>query len=107
MSTATPQQIAEQRYHLANVLDAYRRLVTGELAWQRFAATPELAEQLAWKKVTEARDTLATWMGAAKPYMDAADLANEEAAYTSMVAPASAVRDRLPGWPDPDARPRY
>lgn len=91
MGTATPQQIAEQRYHLATVLDAYRRLVAGELAWQRFAATPELAEALAWKKVTEARDTLATWMGAAK-----------------LDAPAAApVRDRLPGWPDPDARPRY
>lgn len=59
--TATERQISEQRTHLANVLEAYQRLTTGDLPWRSFAASPDLAEGLAWKKVVEARETLRAW----------------------------------------------
>lgn len=58
------QRIAEQKTHLANCLDAYQRLVTGDLPWRSFASSPELADALAWKKVVEARDTLHAWLTA-------------------------------------------
>lgn len=59
--TAAERQISEQRAHLANVLEAYHRLIAGDLPWSSFAASPDLAEALAWKKVVEARDTLHAW----------------------------------------------